>query len=189
MGDAVIQLASYQDLLQLPENIIGEIINGRLETQPRPSPKHALASSSLGDELTSPFQKSKGGPGGWWIIDEPELHLGNDIFVPDIAGWQKEKMPVLPATAWFEAVPDWICEILSPSTAKIDRIEKMPLYAEYGVQYLWLIDPNLRTLEVYELRQGQWLLLGSCDNDSDVCFKPFHAISFSLGNLWDTPSK
>jgi Uma2 family endonuclease len=192
MGEAVRKLATYDDILQLAENQVGEIINGDLHVHPRPAPKHALASSSLGDEISSPFQKAKGGPGGWWIIDEPELHLNNDILVPDICGWKKERMPVLPETAWFEMAPDWICEILSPSTAKVDRIKKMPLYAHYGVAHLWLIDPELRTLEAYELSspdpdKGQWVLIGVCDGDKQVSLKPFDVISFSLGNLWDTP--
>jgi Uma2 family endonuclease len=184
MTGTAIKLATYEDILQLPEHLVGEIINGRLETHPRPSPKHALASSSLGGELFSPFQKGKGGPGGWWIIDEPELHLDSFVLVPDLAGWKKEKMPKLPDTAWFEMVPDWICEILSPSTAKIDRVEKMPIYAHLGVSFFWLIDPVLQTLEVYELYKMQWMLLETIDNDKSVSIAPFQEISFSLSSLW-----
>lgn len=184
MRNTAIKMATYEDILNLPAHVIGEIINGRIETQPRPSPKHALASSSLGGELVGPFQKGKGGPGGWWIIDEPELHLRNHVLVPDLAGWKKQKMPVLPDTAWFEKAPDWVCEILSPSTARIDRVEKMPVYADLGVNHLWLIDPQLQTLEVYELNNKQWLLLQTIDNDSNVSIAPFQEISFSLCSLW-----
>jgi Uma2 family endonuclease len=128
--------ATYQDILDAPENLVAEIINGELHTQPRPAPHHSRASSSLGDELVSPFDKGRGGPGGWWILDEPELHLGHDVLVPDIGGWRRERMPRLPDTAWFELAPDWVCEVLSPGTARKDRVLKMPLYARYGVQHL-----------------------------------------------------
>lgn len=177
--------ATYQDIIDLPKNMVGEIINGQLETHPRPAPKHALASSSIGDELLSPFQKGKGGPGGWWILDEPECHLGSDVFVPDLAGWRKENMPSLPETAWFEIVPDWICEILSPSTARLDRIVKMPIYAKLGVDHLWLIDPSLQTLEEYGLQNSNWSLIATFADDAEVSIAPFAEHSFSLSVLWE----
>jgi Uma2 family endonuclease len=177
--------ATYQDIIDLPENRVGEIINGQLETHPRPAPKHALASSSIGGELISPFQRGKGGPGGWWILDEPECHLGSDVFVPDLAGWRKERMPSLPETAWFEVVPDWICEILSPSTARIDRIVKMPIYAKLGVKHLWLIDPLLQTLEAYALQDSNWSLIATFADDANISIAPFAEHSFSLSVLWE----
>ncbi len=176
--------ASYEDLLQVSDNLVAEIVGGRLHASPRPAPKHAWASSSLGDELVSPYFKGRGGPGGWWILDEPELHLGPDVLVPDLAGWRRERMPELPETAWFEMAPDWICEILSPSTQRLDRAEKMPRYAEQGVQWLWLIDPDIRTLEAYELRQGRWTLLTVLDEDKPVSVVPFDATEFPLSALW-----
>ena len=186
MSNLAIKQATYQDIIDLPENIVGEIIYGQLETHPRPAPKHAVASSSLGAELVSPFQKGRGGgPGGWWIIDEPECHLGTHVLVPDLAGWRKQRMPALPETAWFEDVPDWVCEILSPSTARLDRIVKMPLYAQLGVVYLWLIDPNLKTLEVYQLHESHWLLIGTFANDQAVSIAPFTEHTFSLSDLWE----
>lgn len=177
--------ASYQDIIDLPENMVGEIIYGQLESHPRPAPKHALATSSIGDELVSPFQKGKGGPGGWWIFDEPECHLGSDILVPDLAGWQKERMPSLPKTAWFEIVPDWVCEILSPSTARLDRVVKMPLYAQLAVNYFWLIDPGLQTLEAYVLQDSNWSLMATFADDDEVSIAPFAEHSFSLSVLWE----
>lgn len=176
--------AAYEDLFDLPENIIGEIVNGRLITQPRPAPKHAMAYSSLGFELGGPFQRGKGGPGGWWILDEPELHLDYDIVVPDLAGWRRERMPKLPETAYFELAPDWVCEILSPSTARVDRVEKLPIYAAKGVKHAWLVDPELRTLEVFENQNGKWLLLTVLEDNAAVAQPPFDAISFDLGALW-----
>jgi Uma2 family endonuclease len=185
MTNTAFKQASYQDIIDLPDNIVGEIINGHLETHPGPTPKHALASSSLGDELVSPFQKGKGGPGGWWIIDEPECHLGPHVLVPDLAGWRRQNMPALPETAWFEAAPDWVCEILSPPTARVDRIVKMPTYAELGVGYLWLIDPVLQTLEAYELHDRHWLLTGSYADDDSIAIAPFAEHTFSLSDLWE----
>ena len=124
------KFATYEDLLDLPENLVSEIIHGQLITQPRPAPKHIVASSALGDELVGPFQKGRGdGPGGWWILDEPELHLGPHILVPDLAGWRRERLPAMPDTAFFTLPPDWVCEVLSPGTARIDRADKMPIYA------------------------------------------------------------
>ena len=131
----------YEQLLNLPDNLVGEIIGGQLHTQPRPAGPHALAASSIGGELYSPFQKGRGGPGGWWIIDEPEIHFVRDVevLVPDLAGWRRERMPSLPLDHRFEVVPDWVCEVLSPSTHKKDRILKMKVYGHHGVAYLWLV--------------------------------------------------
>lgn len=185
MLNPAIKLATYQDIIDLPENIVGEIINGQLETHPRPAPKHAAASSSIGAELVPPFQKGRNGPGGWWIIDEPECHLGRDVLVPDLAGWRRQRMPTLPATAWFDLVPDWICEVLSPSTARLDRTVKMSIYARLGVTYLWLIDPILQTLEAYELHDQRWLLNGSYADDQQIAVTPFGAHTFSLSDLWE----
>ncbi|MEN8130497.1 MAG: Uma2 family endonuclease [Pseudomonadota bacterium] len=184
MGEMLVKPATYEDLLQVPENRVAEIVNGRLEVHPRPAPRHSLAASSLGMELGSPFQQGSGGPGGWWILDEPELHLGTHVLVPDLAGWRRQRMPSLPKTAWFELEPDWVCEVLSPSTARLDRVEKLPLYAEFGVMHLWFIDPDLRTLEAYALKEGQWVLLKTLDNNKLVSIPPFDAIEFSLAVLW-----
>ncbi|MDP2811069.1 MAG: Uma2 family endonuclease, partial [Rhodocyclaceae bacterium] len=168
MGLPALKFATYEDLFDLPDHIVGEIINGRLVTHPRPAPKHARAYSSLGFKVGAAYDDGTNGPGGWWILDEPELHLDADILVPDLAGWRRDRMPKLPETAWFELAPDWVCEILSPSTAKVDRAEKLPLYAAQGVRHAWLVDPDLRTLEVFENREGKWLLLTVLENDATV---------------------
>jgi hypothetical protein len=118
-----------------------------------------LAASSLGEELTGPVQKGRGGgPGGWWILDEPELHLGADILVPDLAGWRRSRMPTLPETAFFALAPDWACWVLSPSTAQMDRVDKLPIYASHGVNHAWLVDPEAKTLEILSLHEGHWRL-------------------------------
>jgi Uma2 family endonuclease len=184
MADPAVRTASYEDILNLPEHLIGEILNGALITQPRPAPRHTLAASSLGGELFSPFDRGRGGPGGWWILDQPELHLGADIMVPDLAGWRRERMPTLPETAWFELAPDWVCEILSPHTARNDRAIKMPNYAREGVSWLWLVDPDPKILEAYELRAGKWTLLTTLHDGQPVSLPPFDAIEFPLSVLW-----
>ena len=185
MTNTALKLPCYDDILNLPDNMVGEIINGRLEAQPRPAPKHALTSSSLGIEIGTLFHGKPGGTNGWWILDEPELHINEHILVPDLAGWRKQRMPKLPETAWFELAPDWVCEILSPATAKIDRNEKMPIYASLNVQNLWLIDPILQTLEVYQLHEGHWLLQDNLKDDDSVCAVPFSEHTFLLSNLWE----
>lgn len=175
----------YEDILNLPEHLVGEILAGELHTHPRPAPRHARAYSALGGNLWDPFDRGKGGPGGWWILDEPELHLGAEVIVPDIAGWRRERLPTLPETAWFEVAPDWACEILSPATARTDRAIKMPIYAREEVVHLWLVDPDTRTLEVYQHHDnGHWLLLAILKEDDQVQQPPFDAVRFSLGDLW-----
>jgi Uma2 family endonuclease len=178
------RLATYEDLLRMPEHLVAEIINGRLVTHPRPAPRHLRASSSLGVKIGNSFDIGGNGPGGWWILDEPELHLGAHVLVPDLAGWRRERMPSLPEAAWFELAPDWVCEVLSPGTASQDRAEKLPIYAVRGICHVWLIDPLLRTLESFENRDGKWLLLTTLKDADPVSLPPFDAITFDLSLLW-----
>ena len=124
------------------------------------------------------------GPGGWWILFEPELHLGADILGPDLAGWRQGRLPSLPAEAWFDLAPDWVCEMLSPGTERVDRVVKLPIYAARGVRWLWLVNPDLRTLEVFELREDRWLLDSAWQRDDTVQAPPFADHGFSLGDLW-----
>jgi Uma2 family endonuclease len=177
--------ATYEDLCKVPDHLVAQIIHGQLITLPRPAPRHALASSVLGAEIGGPFHTGRhGGPGSWWILDEPELHLGRDILVPDLAGWRRERMPALPETAFFELPPDWICEVLSPATAQMDRVDKLALYAAHGVAHAWLVDPDAKTLEVFALRGGQWIFTLALKESDEVCAPPFDAINFSLAALW-----
>jgi Uma2 family endonuclease len=152
----------YQLLESLPEGLTGEILGGQLHTQPRPSVRHGIAASSLTADLNTPFQKGRGGPGGWWIIAEPEIHfaLDEEVAVPDIAAWRRERMPMPPQGHKVRVIPDWVCEILSPPTESKGRRIKMPLYARYGVPFAWLIDPIARTLEAYQLQAGDWQEIG-----------------------------
>ena len=176
--------ATYQDVLDAPAHRVAEIIEGVLHTHPRPAMPQALASSVLGRRIGNPYHDKIGGPGGWWIIDEPELHLGEDILVPDLAGWRRGRMPDYPETAHVALVPDWVCEVLSVSTRRLDFHGKRPVYAREGVAHLWIVDPADRALEALELRDGQWVLIASAKDDDPVCIRPFDAITFSLGDLW-----
>lgn len=176
--------ATYQDVLDAPPNRVAEVVSGVLHTHPRPAAPHTLASSSLGTDLSHAFQFGRGGPGGWWILDEPELHFGEDIVVPDLAGWRRERMREYPDAAFFTLAPDWVCEVLSPSTRRIDLHGKRPIYAREGVGHLWFVDPGDRTLEAFELREGRWLLIGTAKDDDPVYIPPFNAITFSLADLW-----
>jgi len=184
MNQPALREAQYEDLFDLPDNLIGEILNGQLITQPRPAPKHARASSIIGGELVPPYDQGRSGPGGWWILFEPELHLGRHIMVPDLAGWRRERMPSFPDEAYFTLAPDWVCEVLSPGTARTDRVVKMPIYAQQGVEWLWLVEPILHTLEVFRLHEGHWLLEAAWQEADEVRAPPFDGIAFSLGGLW-----
>ena len=176
--------ATYQDVLDAPAHRVAEIVEGVLHTHPRPAMPHALASSVLGRRIGNPYHDQIGGPGGWWIIDEPELHLGEDILVPDLAGWRHERMPDFPETAHVALAPDWVCEVLSVSTRRLDLHGKRPIYARERVPHLWLVDPADRALEAFELHDGQWVLIATAKDDDPVCIRPFDAITFSLGDLW-----
>jgi Uma2 family endonuclease len=185
MGDPAKRRATHEDLLAVPEHFVAEILNGVLITQPRPASLHARASSRLGIDLGGPFDRGKGGPGGWVILDEPELHLHGDVAVPDLAGWRRTRMPELPDATAFELAPDWVCEVLSPSTTAIDRVEKMPIYAREGVSHVWLVDPIAKTLEVFLLdTAARWVLLGTWRDDAKVRVDPFAAVELELAALW-----
>ena len=155
-----------------------------MHAQPRPSARHVLAERALNVNLGGPYDFGGNGPGGWWIVQEPEVHFVRDseVAVPDLAGWRRERMPRVPDDQRFEVVPDWACEILSPTRARRDRIVKLPFYAHYGVAYAWLVDPEAHKLEAFALRQGHWLLIASLQDDAPVCVAPFDAVAFSLGD-------
>lgn len=177
--------ATYDDILALPENVVGELIAGELHVQPRPAYRHATAASGLGMLLGPPFHYGRGGPGGWIILFEPELHLGADVLVPDLAGWRRQPGKDAELDTAFQTVaPDWICEILSPSTRVLDRARKLPLYASHRVGHAWLIDPVDRTLEVFRLQDDHWMLIATHDGEAIVRAEPFEAIELALVDLW-----
>ena len=176
--------ATYQEVLDAPAHLVAEIIDGTLHTHPRPAMPHARATWVLGGKIGDPFDYGPSGPGGWWLTPEPEQHLDDEIVVPDLAGWRRERMPEYPNTAYVTLAPDWVCEVLSPSTRKVDLHEKRPIYAHAGVFHLWLVDPTDRTLEAFELRASEWVLIATAKDEDPVSIRPFDAITFSLGALW-----
>jgi Uma2 family endonuclease len=178
--------ATYDDLVAVPEPLVAELIAGELYTSPRPAIPHARVSSALGQDLRV-FDRPPGSPdapGGWWILDEPELHFGADVLVPDLAGWHRERLPALPDEAAFTLAPDWACEVLSPSTGALDRSRKMPVYGRAMVAHLWLIDPATRTLEVYRLEEGRWVVASMHGGDDPIRAAPFEELEIDVRRWW-----
>lgn len=176
--------ATYADVLAAPEHQLAELIAGELVVQPRPAMPHVSTASDLGGLLMGPFRFGRGGPGGWVILFEPELHLGGDVLVPDFAGWRTERFPKERNVPFLSVTPDWICEVLSPSTLRHDRVVKMPIYAAAGVEHAWLVDPVGATLEAYRRSAANWLLLGTWSDQDVAPIPPFEAVPLELGLLW-----
>jgi Uma2 family endonuclease len=179
--------ATYEDLCKVPDHLVAEILDGELIVSPRPASPHARASSVLGGDLMNAFDRPPGdprGPGGWWILDEPELHLGPDVIVPDLAGWRREHMAAIPSTAAFTQAPDWVCEVISPSTGIVDRSRKMRIYARERVGHLWIVDPILRTVEIYRLEGERWIVAATHGGDDPARLEPFEAVELDVARWW-----
>ncbi|HEY1954121.1 MAG TPA: Uma2 family endonuclease [Polyangiaceae bacterium] len=183
-GDAATKRATYADVLAAPEHMVAEVLFGVLYTHPRPANPHARTTTQLTAELAGPFDRGRGGPGGWIILDEPELHLRDDIVVPDLAAWRRERLPRIPNAPYFELAPDWACEVLSPATTKIDRTDKLAIYAREKVRFVWLIDPLAHTLEVLRLGQNRYEIFSTHKDDDVVRAEPFDAVPLELSVLW-----
>ena len=181
--------ATYADIEALPTHVVGQIAFGVLHAHPRPAPRHSRSATAVSGELWNPFERGRGGPGGWVLLVEPELHLGEHVVVPDIAGWRRERLPRLPDTAYIETPPDWICEVLSPATARFDRTDKLAVYAAFAVKHCWYVDPLARTLEVFALAGDKWLIAQTYKDAEPVAAPPFEVHSFALDVLWaDEPA-
>lgn len=176
--------ATYADIEALPADMVGQIVFGVLHAHPRPAPRHALAAGEALGELRDPFGRGRGGPGGWIILPEPELHLGPHVVVPDLAGWRRERLTPFPEAAAISTPPDWVCEVLSPATTRLDRTDKLAVYAEFGVGHAWYIDPSARTLEVFALEAGRWVLVATGKDADIVEAPPFAVHRFPLEVLW-----
>jgi len=179
--------ATYEELMEIPDTKVAEIIDGELIVSPRPASRHTHAATLLGADVVGPFHRDPGdpdGPGGWWILLGPELHFGDDVVVPDWAGWRRERMAVFPNTPYFTLAPDWVCEVISPSTARIDRSRKMHIYARQGVAYLWFVGPLLQTVEVYRLEAGRWVVVVTHGGDEAARVAPFDAVELRLARWW-----
>lgn len=185
MSEPARKIATYQDLHSLPESMIGEIIHGELVATPRPSFAHSHVAFNISGELARPFGRgSGGGPGGWLILYEPEIYPGGQVLVPDFAGWRREKLAGQPRSEWATIPPDWVCEILSPSTALRDRSVKKAIYEDHRVGHLWLVDPLHMTIEVFRLESGRWVEADVFGGDEKARIEPFQEIEITLGELW-----
>ena len=174
--------ATYDDLRDVPEYFVAEMFDGELYASPRPALPHTRAASMLGAKLISSFDHD--GQGGWVLLYEPELHFGNDVLVPDVAGWRRSRLPSIPPDAYLTLAPDWVCEVISPSTETIDRTKKLRIYARVRVAHAWLLDPLRHTLEVLSLDSGRWAPVASHEGRGKVRAVPFDAIELDLGALW-----
>jgi Uma2 family endonuclease len=178
--------ASYDDLRRVPAHLVAEILDGELHTTPRPALRHARVATVLGAEIVNVFDRGRGGPGGWLFLDEPELHLHDDVVVPDLAGWRRTRLPLVPDEAFLTIAPDWVCEVVSPSTERIDRTSKLAIYAREGVSHTWLINPASETLEVLALAGGRWTLLSTHAGAEVVRAEPFEVLDLDLSALWSS---
>lgn len=179
--------ATYDDLKKIPDHMVAEIVDGELHASPRPALRHARSASRLGSRLGPPFDEGRGGPGGWIILFEPELHFGRNVLVPDLAGWRQTRLPSVPDTAAISLAPDWVCEVLSPSTSSLDRVKKLAIYGRESVAFAWLIDPIARTLEVLRLEGGRWTIIGTHEGEEVVRAEPFAELELELHALWPDP--
>ncbi len=179
--------ATYEDLERVPDRLVAELIDGELFTSPRPASPHAYASSGLLADVRHGFNgpPRTGRPGGWWIVHEPELHLGRNVLVPDVAGWRLTTLPEFPVAPAIRTAPDWVCEVVSPSTARLDRLRKMPVYAREGVSHLWLVDPVERFVEAFRLTDdGAWLLVGQFGDTDTARIPPFDQTDLEIAQWW-----
>jgi Uma2 family endonuclease len=178
--------ATFADLHKIPPTWRGEVIDGTLYAFPRPYPLHANIKGLLTAELNNAFDRGRSGPGGWRILGEPGIqHPRAPEYSPDLAGWRRERLPQLPRNKTITVVPDWVCEILSPTTGSYDQTVKRRFYAEIGVAYLWYIAPDYRSLTVSKVENGKWLELGVHGRDEKVHAEPFEAIEINLAEWWE----
>lgn len=176
--------ATYQDVLDAPPNMVAQIIDGDLHLMPRPSWLHVKANGRLYSALERRFSCDGEGPGEWEILSEPEIHLREDVLVPDIAGWRAENFFPRPGIPWLDCAPDWVCEVLSPSTREHDLGSKSEIYARDGVSLLWFVDPEARTLLAYALTRKKWVQISTVSGEDIVSVPPFETLNIPLSRLW-----
>jgi Uma2 family endonuclease len=175
--------ATYEDLLKVPDNMVAEIVEGELFASPRPANPHMRAAGRIYGLISGSFDGGDDS-GEWWILFEPEVHLDRDVLVPDIGGWRRERMPEIPYAASIDVAPDWVCEVLSPSTARLDRFYKLPRYAKHLVTHAWIVDPVIRGIEVYRLDGPHYKLVATFEGDQPVRIEPFESVELPLRMLW-----
>ncbi len=183
---AALKLATYADLLALPDDVRAEIVGGAIVALPSPRPRHSKVQGSLRRFVGGPFDDDDGhgGPGGWWIFLEVDVALtAHDVVRPDLSGWLRTRLPQ-PDQRPIPTRPDWVCEILSPSNARHDLLTKRRLYAKHGIPHYWLVDPVQRTLLALELRGEHWVELGSFGDEDVARIAPFEAVELPVGRLF-----
>jgi Uma2 family endonuclease len=184
-AELLARAATYDDLRKVPDHQVAEILGGDLWVSPRPAMAHAHTAAMLAVELVAPFGQGRGGPGGWWILPECEVHLHGDVLVPDFAGWRHANLKERSSShSHMTQAPDWVCEIVSPSTQKIDRTLKLGIYAREGVRHVWLVEPLKRTLEVLKLAGGVYVAILMLHGDAVASAEPFDAVPFPLKRIW-----
>lgn len=172
----------YAQIEALPRGVTGEILEpGVIRTLSRPAKPHRWAAKRI---LLGLGEKDIGSGGtGWWIEVETEVRFGERLAVPDLSGWRVERVLELPNENPLTVMPDWCCEVLSPGTARDDKRLKLPLYAASGVPWLWLVDPALRLLEIYETMKGRPALAMTLAEDEKAAPPPFD-IPLEVGSWW-----
>jgi Uma2 family endonuclease len=187
----IIRDATYQAVIDAPEHMVAELIDGDLYAWPRPDGPHARFATALAMDIGPPYDRGRSGPGGWWIVFEPEVHfiLNEQVLVPDLGGWRRERMPRIPKDQRFVVTPDWVCEVISPSSLRVDRSKKMRIYAEHGVAWMWLVDPIGRTLEVLTLDGNNWKYVATFTGEDVLRAEPFPEAEIDLGSIWGPDEK
>jgi Uma2 family endonuclease len=188
MAEPVRRRATYEDLLRLPEGVHAEIVDGEIYTFPSGLPRHGLAAAGLLGFVGWPYGFDPAGPGGWWFVVETDVEFSpHDVVRPDLAGWRRSHVPTFPEERPIRIVPDWICEVLSPSTARHDLVPKAALYARHAVPFYWIVDPAARVLEAFRWHESQWLRLGAWSDRDRVRIAPFEAVEIEIGRLFPPP--
>ena len=180
-------MTTPQDDLPVIEERRREFINGKWIASSKATGKHMLTLSRVGMLLGWPFDLGRGGPGGWWIIDAPQVLFYRNKMIPDLAGWRKERLPEVPDVSLIEVVPDWVCEVISPGSRKADRQVKPPIYWQSGVKFMWLIEPEAQRVEVFSAGERNWVLEGFFQAGDLAKMPPFEAVEVSLLDLWGQP--
>ena len=186
MADTARRPATIEDLDRTPaDGRVYEILGGSLEAQPRPRPSHSRAQSRLNGQLSDPFDAGRGGPGGWWLLTEPEVRRSqHDIVVPDVAGWRRERLARLPTNRPIDTPPDWICEVVSPNDRGRDRVRKASLYLRAGIPHYWILDTDARSLEAFAARAGAWRRSGGRTDGDTPRIPPFESIELDISSLF-----
>jgi Uma2 family endonuclease len=164
-----------------------EVLGGEIAEKASPSAEHGAAQFAFG-ELLTPFNRRPGGgggPGGWWLMTEVEVELeAHEVFLPDIAGWRRERAPARPRGRAVRLRPDWVCEIRSASTARVDSVAKLRVYHRCGVPHYWICDPDTETLLVYRWSEAGYVAVLSAQRGERVRAEPFDAIEIAVGVLF-----